>query len=518
MHRHRFIFFALLALTVGRWALTFTLDLAPIEALAVEAGRHSGWTWAEIGPLMGWLVKVSTGLFGESEFGVRFFAPLLALITSLAVWRLAHEMLDRQTAAWSVVMLNVLPAFNLAAVFLTPGSVSFAGYTILALLVHRTLQGAGYRAWIAAALCVAALIWADWRNAVVLLSLILGLALSGKGRSHWLRLSWLCLGGVGGFSILAWARWCSAHGWHLGYGGDWSPEWTVIANVFRWILLISPLLSGLLIGQFSAVAIEIRRRGVSSLGLLLGMSLPLAVIDFAWGVWRPWADAGLAVWSAFAVILLFHRAQQEGEVHMQSKVIARTSIVVLAGLQSLVLLRTDIIRDLGIPWPFSQDISDAKTYRRFLKADPTGAMHGWRETGALVSEVVSAPSAKKGRWFLVADDWRLAAELGFYLPAQTSVLRPTLDHPRVHVYQGDGRVGPFEHWPRYDGDTGNKEGFAGAHALFITDDSRVKQPPAAWLRAFSSWQIVSIAEVKHGGHLVRTIKIFACHGYRPPDF
>jgi hypothetical protein len=56
------------------------------------------------------LVAAGMLIGGAGEFGARFFAPLLALAASLAVWRLMRGLFDVQIAGWAVVIVNVLPA------------------------------------------------------------------------------------------------------------------------------------------------------------------------------------------------------------------------------------------------------------------------------------------------------------------------------------------------------------------------------------------------------------------------
>jgi hypothetical protein len=520
MHRHRFIIPALAVLTLARFALLPTLDLAPIEALTAVAGEHEGWVWAEVGPLMTWLVKVSTFVFGDSEFGVRFWAPLLALITSLLVWRLALEMFDRQTAAWSVVVLNVLPVFNLTSVFFTTGSVSMMGYVLLAFLLRRALSHAEHRQgwWLGVAACMGLLILTDGANGWVILSVGLGIAGARRERSSWLRLgaAWVVLAWLG--LMLMWILWNQERGWPFARGEGALPERRVLPNLLRWVVCLSPLLSGMLMSEMWNSARSMRNRAGSEAGMLVGIALPLMVIDFGWGVWRPWPDTGMMVWSVFAVMLLCHRARQSVDVPMRSKVMVRTGIIVLAAFQSLIVLRTDWLRDLGVPWPFAQKTEPNRIYRKFLTADPSGLQHGWKETAKLVSEVVGSSAGSGARWFLVARDWELAAELSFYVKPDLPVVRPTPDHPSVQVFQEGTAVGPYEFWPRYDGMAGESKAFTGAHALYITDDASEKAPPASWLRSFERWRVVSIARVMHGGHPVRTIKIFACHNYSPPDF
>ena len=59
-------------------------------ALAVFRVKHGQMgSFFEIGPLVPLFARLGMWLGGADEFGLRFFAPLLALAASLVVWRLA---------------------------------------------------------------------------------------------------------------------------------------------------------------------------------------------------------------------------------------------------------------------------------------------------------------------------------------------------------------------------------------------------------------------------------------------
>ncbi|HRH99338.1 MAG TPA: glycosyltransferase family 39 protein, partial [Prosthecobacter sp.] len=148
MQRQRFLFAALGLLTLWRWALLPTLELAPDEALAVFRMKHGQiGGFFEMGPLVPLLARLGMLLGGGGEFGVRFFAPLLALAASLAVWRLMRGLFDAQIAGWAVVIINVLPAFNLAAVTLTPATMMFALVPVAALCLRIALLHANPLHW-----------------------------------------------------------------------------------------------------------------------------------------------------------------------------------------------------------------------------------------------------------------------------------------------------------------------------------------------------------------------------------
>jgi 4-amino-4-deoxy-L-arabinose transferase-like glycosyltransferase len=470
MQRQRFLFAALGLLTLWRWALLPTLELAPDEALAVFRVKHGhGGGFPETGPMMPLLVRLGMLIGGDGEFGVRFFAPLLALAASLAVWRLMRSLFDAQIAGWAVVIVNVLPAFNLAAVTLTPSTVVFALVPAAALCLRVALLHAHplHWAWWAAAACVLGTALAQPPALGVMLAVTMVFALPERLRHHLHANGFLVIVGFWSVGVLCWL-WSGAH-W------DW-PEWRLVPNLFRWIVLASPLL--LVLFVLTGRMAWDRATLMSQRSLPLAMLLPLAALDLLYGPNHRWPDMGGAVWMVFAAMLLAHRGTVLGGIESEEKISLRTIALVLAALQSAFLLQTDLPRTLGLKWPFSRQTAVSSDYAHFFTADPSKAMRGWRESAKLVSATL-----RDGSWFVVADDWQLAVELDHYLGQTEPVVSIEAD----------------------------LSGFKGRGAIFVTDDPAAIAPPERLKARFGRFEVLSVARVMHAGNEVRWLKIFACH-------
>lgn len=480
MQRQRFLFAALGLLTLWRWALLPTLELAPDEALAVFRVKHGGAaSFHEIGPLLPLLAKLGMGIGGVNEFGVRFFAPLIALAASLAVWRLMRGMFDAQIAGWAVVIVNVLPSFNIAAVTLTASTVVFALTPVCALCLRVALAHARplHWAWWAAGACVSGVTLARPPGAGMMAAVVMVFALPARLRHH-LRSP--------GFLVIAcfWAAGVSC--WIFDGASFVGPEWRLVPNLLRWSVLASPLLMVLFV---LAVRMAFDRATLlSQRSLPLAMLLPLAALDFFFGPGHRWPDMGGAVWMVFAAMLLAHRGTVLGGVSIEDRVSLRTIALVLAALQSAFLLLTDFPRTLGLRWPFSRQNDGASDYRHFFTADPSSSMRGWRESAKLVSAAMKQAD-RGGKWFVLAADWPLAVGLGHYL-GQSEPVKSANDDLR---------------------------GFTSRNAIFVTDDPAAIAPPEEVKARFASTEVLSVARVMHAGNEVRWLKIFACHNYRAPD-
>jgi 4-amino-4-deoxy-L-arabinose transferase-like glycosyltransferase len=489
MQRQRFLFAALGLLTLWRWALLPTLELAPDEALAVFRTKHGQiGGFFEMGPLVPLLARLGMLLGGDGEFGVRFFAPFFALVASLAVWRLMRGLFDAQIAGWAVVIINVLPAFNLAAVTLTPATMMFALVPVAALCLRIALLHANplHWGWWAAAACVMDAVLVQPPALSTMAAVVLVFALPKRLRHHLHGSGFVVIASAWLVAVLVWLIWQGGNDWPFFASGRWMLKWRLIPNLLRWIVLASPLLLGLFVvavrSGFAQATLMSHR------SLPLAMLLPLAGIDFLFGPHEHWPDMGGAVWMLFAAMLLAHRGMVTDRIAVEEKISLRTIAIVLAALQSAFLLQTDLPRTLGLPWRFSRQPEAATDYLHVFTADPSKSMRGWRESAKLVSAVLQKTNAGES-WFVLASDWPLAVELDHYL----------------------GRSEPVK------SAQDDLSAFAGRSAIFVTDDFDALAPPEAVKARFERCEVLSVARIMHAGNEVRWLKIFACHHGRKPD-
>lgn len=467
MRRQRFLFIGLGLLTLWRWALLPTLELSPDEASLALAARDGTSTQA---PLLVAMIRISTAMFGAGEFGVRFFAPVMALLASLVVWRFTRGLFDPMIAGWAVVVLNVLPAFNLAAVSLTPGTALFALTAAAMLCLRLALLHAHplHWAWFATGGCAAGSVMVAPPGLALFAGVIAALAWPNRLRHHLQSRGLIVIGVIWGMAMVL----------NQGWRAFDMPALALAPNLFRWIMLASPMLMTLLVLVGRLIVPNAALVGMRAMPL--AFTLPMASLDLLYGPSDRWPDSGGAAWLLPAAIVLAHQGAVFGALPSEQKISLRTITIVCAALQSVFLMQSDLLRTLGVPWHFAGRLAPQAEWSRLFTADPSSVMRGWRESARLFDAALE----KAPNTLAVASNAQLAAGLTYYGKRKTRFVDP----------------GGLQ---------------KGRHALFITDDPAAVKPPPEM--QFDSVELLSVARVMHAGNEVRWLKIFSCHDFRPPE-
>src|SRR5438045_6568352 len=119
MSHTRAVWLFVLGLSALRFTMLGTSDLSFDEA-------HY-WMWSERlapayfskGPGIAFAIRASTALFGNSEFGVRFWSPILGAATSLLLYYFTRKLFNERAAFWAIIALNALPLFNVGNLVMT---------------------------------------------------------------------------------------------------------------------------------------------------------------------------------------------------------------------------------------------------------------------------------------------------------------------------------------------------------------------------------------------------------------
>ena len=87
------------------------INLFPEEAYYWNYAQHLDIGYLDHPPMVAWLIAAGTHLFGQTEFGVRFFALVCSATTSFFAWRLAALLYGRRAGNIAVLLTQILPFF-----------------------------------------------------------------------------------------------------------------------------------------------------------------------------------------------------------------------------------------------------------------------------------------------------------------------------------------------------------------------------------------------------------------------
>ncbi len=520
MSTTRAVWIFVLGLTAVRLALIGATQLSPDEAYYWMWAQRPDLSYFSKGPGVALVIRSSIALFGDNEFGVRFWSPFLGAGTSLLLYYFAQRLFSSLAGFWTVVALNVTPIFNLGSLVMTidPLSIFFwvAAFYTFWLALEQTPRFSW--CWPLTGLLIGLGFLCKYTNALELISIVLVLLLVPRLRREFLRPNLYLLLVVFVLCTIPPIIWNSQRAWitlaHLKSRGslDHAPGFhllELLTFLGEHFITYSPLLFlGL---AWATVASWRRAQQNFKVFYLLWFGLPVFVIYTVLSINK----AAAPNWDGLAFLSLGVLAISYWRERSASRESARnwTNAAVILGLVMSGLLVGWMVNHAGID-------------RR--GRDPADRVRGWKSFAEAVNKVRSDFEKRTGQpVFLIADERDRAAELAFYLPDKR-VEGP--GHPPVYIPESQDMVNQFSFWPRYDefvprppntaGDPNEvyteEEGvnlFTGRTALYLQIGKK-ERAPRNIRAAFGRTELIDTIEVRTGGRLLREVQVYACYDYR----
>src|SRR5437016_5343067 len=211
----RAVWLFVLVLTAIRLALLHATELSPDEAYYWMWSQHPALSYFSNGPGVAFVIRSSTAIFGDNEFGVRFWSPLLAAGTSLLLYYFAQRLFSAAAGFWAVVAVNVTPIFNLGGLIMTidPLSVFFwvAAFYSFWIALEKSPKFSWW--WPFTGLLIGLGFLCKFTNALELISIFLVLAFVPRLRTEFRRPSLYSLLVVFALCTLPPIIWNSQHAW-----------------------------------------------------------------------------------------------------------------------------------------------------------------------------------------------------------------------------------------------------------------------------------------------------------------
>jgi len=191
----RAVWFFILGLTAVRLTILGTTDLHFDEAHYWMWSERLGPAYFSKGPGIAFAIRASAAIFGDTEFGVRFWSPFLGAGTSLLIYYFSKRLFSATTGFWAVIAINAIPMFNVGNILMTidPLSIFFwtAAMFTFWLAIERNPNFSWY--WPATGFLVGLGFLCKYTNAFELVSIVLVLALVPRLRREFKRLNFYFL-------------------------------------------------------------------------------------------------------------------------------------------------------------------------------------------------------------------------------------------------------------------------------------------------------------------------------------
>ena len=481
----RLAVFLLFALTCYRlWFIT-QMELVPDEAYYWLWSKHLAWSYRDKGPAVAWTIALGTKLFGNTVFGIRFFAVVLSTGTGALIFLLARRLYDDRVALWTLLLASVIPLVAVGSILMTIDSLSVFFWAWAALIFWKAIHRDNLADWFWLGLAIGTGFLAKFTNGVQLGCIAFFLLWSKEHRPLLFSRKMLVLGGSFGACILPVLWWNMQTGWvhamalHARSGVDKSfhvHPLELLQFIGGQFGVISPLIAAGMV--VAAGALLWKKSSDLRVQFLLSQFLPLYGLFAFFSLNK----AGQANWAAPALVtgIIFT------VVYWRELVTRRPAWRWGVGAAfAIALLMTAVLHNTNPLMVASKNVTDA-LHRRPIP-DPLRRAQGWNDFAAHVES-----AREKNRVnLLLADNYAQASMLAFYLPGQ----------PQTYLLPATYGDTQFTLWPGYAVRPGTR-------ALYVTTSA--KPPPDILRGEFNTVELVEGFWSQHHGRNMTEFHIYLC--------
>jgi 4-amino-4-deoxy-L-arabinose transferase-like glycosyltransferase len=385
-----------MAITAVRlaWLALQPSDLYPDEAQYWCWAKHFAWGYYSKPPLVAWLITLTTGLFGDSEFTIRLAAPLLHASAAILVYAIGVRLYQPRIGFWSALAYATLPGVSVSSFVISTDAPLMLCWAAALYAFIRAREDDGWRWWITAGIAAGFGLLAKFAMAYWLLSALGFVLLIRPERRHLPRL----LAALG-FSFLIyspnfWWNWSNGFVSYLhtrdniDLGGSFLHPVKFLEFFGSQFGVFGPVFFAGLI----ALAAQPRLLAEPRARLLAVFALPTLAVMLIVSLLSRAEPNWAAPAYVSATVLVVAQALLRGwriPVAVAIGFNATAAVVIFTGYQTLTAL--------GVELP--------------ERYDPLHRLRGWRELGVQVS----AELARHPSFILFADDRELVAALTYYV-------------------------------------------------------------------------------------------------------
>lgn len=493
---------------IGSGAIT----LSPDEAYQWIWSKHLALSYYSKPPIIALIQFTGTHLWGDTPFGVRFFAPVIGAITSICLLRFLAKVANVRAAFWLSVILPMVPLISVGWTLMTidPPSVMF---WILAMIAgwRAVQEDATTLDWFWVGLWLGLGFLSKYHSLFQLLSFALFFVLYPPARKQLRRPGPYLALLVNLFCALPVIIWNSQNHWitirHVSEGGHFDEPWAFTpANLCRGFIKYTTEFVGaecLLQNPFFFVPVVWtafifwkQKPRQPLLIYFFSMAAPLVTVYFL----LSFHSRILPNWIAHAIPPLFCLTvvywEQRWREGAQPLKYWLTGGMIVGLIGAVVLRDTNVIPKIAFGYSIPAQL------------DSTRRVKGWAEVARTVEEERQKFELEGKPVFIIGDHYGITGELTFNMPEAKAGLP---DHPLVYFHTSDVPMNQFFFWPGYHDHKGQNALYIGELEMSTTNLYSV--PPIVQ-DEFESVTNSRVVMVMRNGKPMHKIEITECRGLR----
>jgi 4-amino-4-deoxy-L-arabinose transferase-like glycosyltransferase len=435
-------FISLLGATILRGIFNGVMPLSGEEAYYWMWSRCTDLCYFDHPPLIAWIIRIATGIFGHSVFAVRVSAMMSNTLTAVIIfWCTRRITGDRVVAAWAGGFFLVAVFFAAMATLAIPDSYLFLLWSLtLWLTIEATREGRSFL-WVAVGAALGLCMLAKFHAVLLALSILAYLLASERQRKQF-RSGWLYLGmGIAALFTLPILIWNIREGWPTFTFQLSSRQHFILGNpIYLFEMFTVPFaIIGLILFPLSvAGAVWGLRKGLREqedglLFLSIAFILPYAfflLLSIFIKIDSQWSAPAFISGTILAAMLGVALMRNPGRPRWQRRLLPRTLTI-----NMIVLLIAYVVPLLLLQFPdlIPRNMVLVKHRHRKFTTSKIGELYGWQEIGQRLKDEIAMLGGPQHAFIFARIGWCTASNFCFYSGGEADVF--IFDHPPADGHQ-----------------------------------------------------------------------------------
>lgn len=486
----------ILVVLAARWIYLAggSIDLSEDEAYQWLWSKHPALSYYSKPPLIAYTQLVGTSIWGDTEFGVRFFSPLITAGLSLILLRFMAQLASARLGLCLVLAATATPLFAVGGVLMTIDPLSVLFWTAAMISGWRAVREDSTRWWLWTGLWMGLGFLSKYTSLFQWLCWAVYFALSPAGRRQLKRPGLYLALGINLLLATPVLLWNAQHDWitvfHVASDGGLQKEFQPTLRYIREfipieIFLLNPVFS--LATVWAVVAFWRQKPRDERLVYLFCMGAPELISYTLLSI----HSRVLPNWIVPAVVPLFACAAIYWDKKCRDG-FRPARIGLLAGL-FIGVLAVVLMHNPNI-------VTKVTHYQIPPRLNPLRRVQGWKETASMVGEARKHLLQEGKPVFIVGDHYGITSQITFYLPEARACITQI---PLAYYQTSAHPENQFFFWPGY-------KDRKGQNAIYVRITEEPGAAPERLANEFASVTDLGIHKVLFKGKVWRHLQLFEC--------